>query len=699
MATADKTSAEKWIKAIAQYDKEFKQWEGRTEKIVKIYRDQDSASDRSDGATLNILWSNVQTAIPAVFSRLPKPDVSRRFRDTDPVGRVASLILERALEYEIDRYGDYRASMKNCVQDRFLGGRGMAWVRYDPHFKAADDGAQITEDVENEGDEYEEPAEVIDYECAPVDYVHWKDFGHTIARTWEEITAVWRKVYMDRDSLNERFGEDIGKKIPLDTKPDDLKKTVGGGSAEMYQALIYEIWDKPSGKALWLSKSLGEIVDERDDPLELDGFYPCPKPLFSTITTDSLIPVPDYKLYQDQAKELNIISDRIDGLVKALKVRGVYDASEPTLARLFTEGENNTLLPVKNWAAFSEKQGLKGAIDLIDIQPFAMALAECYKASKAIKEEIYEITGLADIIRGSTDPNETLGAQKMKGQFGSMRLRDMQGAVVQFATELLQIKAQIMCKHYQPETLAKISGATQFNPADQQYIPQALQMLKDNTLSGFRIEVSSDSMVQIDEMQEKSDRVEFLKATGSFLKEALPVAQSTPEIAPLLVEMLKFGVTAFKVGKSLEGLFDEILDKLRDAAAQPKPPPPPNPDMMKIQAQSQAKAQEMQQAFQLDQQRANLDAQLESHKQEVQAQQNAHQNQLEAQRAQQQAQMDAQLEAQRIASEERAAASDQQLSIILEHIRNMGKIEVAEIAAATTLQAGQINAARASEVE
>ncbi len=87
------------------------------------------------------------------------------------------------------------------------------------------------------------------------------------------------------------------------------------------------------------------------------------------MNTDSLEPVPDFVLYQDQAKQLDTLADRIDGFINALKVRGVYDAYEPSLARLFSEGENNTLIPVKNWAAFAEKQGMKGAIDLVDITP------------------------------------------------------------------------------------------------------------------------------------------------------------------------------------------------------------------------------------------------------------------------------------------------------------------------------------------
>ena len=118
-----------WYNCIAQYERTFKNWEDRADKIVKRYRD-DSRSRNNPQAKFNILWSNVQTITPAVFARLPRPDVSRRFRDNDPIGRVASMMLERALEYEIEHYGDYASAMKQSVQDRLLGGRGTSWVRY-----------------------------------------------------------------------------------------------------------------------------------------------------------------------------------------------------------------------------------------------------------------------------------------------------------------------------------------------------------------------------------------------------------------------------------------------------------------------------------------------------------------------------------------------------------------------------------------
>ena len=158
-----------YLDCISKYEREFKKWEDRNRKIIKRYRDE-GRDTRTDGASkFNILWSNVQILVPATFARIPQPDVSRRFRDQDPVGRVGALILERGLEFEVQHYPDYRDTMTQCVHDRFLGGRGTAWIRYEPHFKAVSQPQQqITEDIEAAA-----PEEQLDYECAPVDYVHF----------------------------------------------------------------------------------------------------------------------------------------------------------------------------------------------------------------------------------------------------------------------------------------------------------------------------------------------------------------------------------------------------------------------------------------------------------------------------------------------------------------------------------------------
>ena len=599
------TKVELYLNVVTQYDKEFTKWMNRTDKILRRYRDERQTN--STQTRYNMLWANVQTLKAATFSRMPKPDVSRRFKDNDPVGRVASMILERAMDFEITHYEDLKHCLEASVYDRFLGGRGSAWVRYEPKIESQD---YSTSESDEESDE---AAEYLDSEAAPIDYVHWKDFGHEPARTWDEVNKVWRKVYMTRKALVERFGEELGNKVPLDSSPDDQKYKDSDGIGK--KGLIIELWDRETETVLWISKSLNQILDERDDPLELEEFFPCPKPLYSTITNESLVPIPDFTLYQDQANALDILSTRISGLIDALKVRGVYDASEPTLQRLFTEGENNTLIPVKNWPAFSEKAGLKGAIDIVDITPIAMALSNAYEAMAQIKQEIYDITGISDIIRGQSNVIETATSAQIKSQFASLRLKEYQDAVACYASHILKLKAQVICGQFQPETLMKIGGVAQLAQEDQQLVPQAIEMLKSNPMRTFRIEVATDSMLYQDEQQEKADRVEFLGAVGTYLEKAVQASQAMPpEATPLLMDLLKFGVTGYRVGRELEGEFDTLADHIKQASKNP-PAPKPDPEMMKIQMEAQARQAELQSEVQA----RDHEIQLEAQKQQAQA--------------------------------------------------------------------------------
>jgi hypothetical protein len=726
---------ERYLAYITAYEKAFKKWEDRTQKIGKRYRDD--AKEYSYGneqARFNILWANVQTLVPATFSRLPQPDVSRRFRDSDPVGRVASLLLERALEFEVRHYPDYREAMKNSVQDRFLGGRGVAWVRYEPITsvqepvspdEAGDDPAiiegagadQITDDA---------PLEQIDDETAPVDYVNWRDFGHSVARTWEEVTCVWRRTYLSYSKLCERFGEETAMRVPLDVSPEDTnsqQSRMKTGQSQMNkQACVYEIWDKTTQKAVWLSKAVGELLDEKDDPLELDGFWPCPKPLYGTTTTDTLVPVPDFIQYQDQANELDTISDRIDGLIKALKVRGVYNAEFKELQRLFTETGNNDLIPVKSFAAFAEKGGLKGAVDIVDLTPIATALQTLFEARANVVDQIHEITGISDIMRGDTDAAETAAAQGIKARFGSVRLRNTQEDVAIYASELLRLKAQVICNKFTDQTIIQMSSAAQLLPEDQQLVPQALQMLRSNVVRNFRIEVDADSLVQIDEDAQKQDRVQFLTTMSGFLQQAVPAAQQTPELAPMLLEMMKFGISAFKAGKTLEGMFDSTMEQLQKAlaqqAGQPKPPPM---EIQKVQAESAARMQEkqadaqitmqldqhktqleaakLQQSGQLEMLKAHLAQQTAEFEQRVQAQQAAQQTAMEMHRDEMARQAEERTEQMKAMLEADKAERDRQFQLLMKMFDGRVKLEVAEIGAETTLDAAQISAAKAGSDE
>lgn len=678
---AQESSAQKWLLELELAKKTDAKWVERSKKIVKRYRDEREGA--TDDKRYNILWSNVRTLSPAVYSKRPKAYVARRYKDRDPVARAACQMLQRALQYELDFYNDFDSALKNAVQDRLLPGRGVAWVRFEKP-----DGA----DIEVTDDSIDRPN---GYECSPVDYVYWEDFRWSPARTWEEVTWVARRVYMGKDEGNKRFGEEKFKDCPLSHVPqgiDDLNSTYQSQTDQMKKAKIWEIWDKTNKTAIWVCEGYENKLDERPDPLELENFFPTPKPLLATTTTDQMVPVPDYVEYQDQANELDEITNRISMLVKACKVVGVYAGNEKSIPRIFTEGTDNTLIPVDTWAMFAEKGGLKGMIDWVPLDLVIQALERLYEAREQVKQVIYEVTGISDILRGASQASETLGAQQIKAQFASMRLEDMKKDVARFASDIIRIKAQIICDLYRPETIIKVSGI--MSTQDAKYAQEAIALIKDEPLRNFRIEVAADSLVELDEMTERQDRMAFLQAAGAFLKEAIPASQAVPEIAPLMGEMLMFAVRSWKTAEPIEEAFDEALAKL----SQPKPPAPPSPEMIKAQADAQKAQAESQQAM-LEAQNAPIIAQAEATK-----------AQAELQKSQSEAYANTQTEAIKEQSKQAQEQFKQEQETAREQMRiefdrwkaeldAAVKIEVANISSKAKMQDGATAAAEGEIVE
>jgi len=625
-----------WHDQLDKAAKVFDKWEKRGKKVVRRYRDERDAIEMPR-MKFNILWSNISVLFPALYGRMAKPEVSRRYSDQDPVGRLASTMLERVIEYEVTQFGDFDSAMQGVVQDRLLPGRGTAWVRYEPIIIGQEAPEAATGIEPQEGIEITNTEEVerVDSAHSPVDYVYWTDFLHSPARTWDEVWWVSRWVYMTPEEGIERFG-DVFKNVPLHDQNDDIdsKNPMTAKATYGKKAKVAEIWNKRTKKVCWVAKGYPQALDERDDPLELEGFFPCPKPLLATTTNGSMIPVPDYCEYEDQAQELDNLTQRIYLLVKACKAVGVFNAEFKELGRLFTEGVDNKLFPVTAWAAMSEKGGLKGAIDMMDTSAIIKTLQQLYQSREVVKQSIYEICGISDIIRGASNANETLGAQQLKANFGSLRLRATQGDVARFATDLFRIKAQIVCKFYPPELIVEMSGVMN-TPEGQnpQLLQAAVQMLSNSTIRDFHIQVEADTLAQIDEQAEKQNATEAVQAIGLFLRDALPMVQQAPEMLPMASEMLLFLVRRYRAGRSLESAIEQAMKSLQAKAQQAMAQPPQNPEMMKLQAEQQAEQMRMQAQAQSDQMKMQAQAQLEQGK-----------AQLEMQMQQAKAQADMQLE-------------------------------------------------------
>lgn len=661
-----------WGRQIDTYERKFQDWEKRGKKIVERYRDERKADSSRRKAKFNILWSNVQTLAPALYASLPKPNVDRRWQESDDLGRYAALALERSGVYFVNDLFD--SVVKNVVLDRLLPGRGTAWVRYEPTFEET---KQVTEDEQDYDSEL-----VTEKVC--LDYVHWKDFGHTWARTWEEVRAGWRRVYMDRHELKKRW-PDSYKNIPLDAKEDGSEAEDKGT-----KACIYEIWDKRDRKVIWLHKAMDDVIEEMDDPLKLENFFPFPKPLFSTLTTDDLIPTPDYAQYQDQAYELDQLTARIGALQKALKVAGVYDGNAQGIDRLLSEGVENALIPVDQWAVFGDK-GLAGVMSFLPLGEIVQALTGMYEARERVKQDLYEITGISDIIRGASDPNETLGAQELKGKYAGLRLDDKQKDVALFCRDLVRIIIEIVAEHFSIDTIKQISALKLLTNAEKQQVqammaaaqqsgqppqlppnvtPEELEemmslpswedietLIKNDTARSFRIDIETDSTIKTDQEQDKQQAMEYVQTMGGFITQAIQVP---PQLAPLAMQMISFASKRFKIGREFETEIDNAISKLKKAAEQPQDQQP-DPELQKAQMEMQVKQAEMQQNMQLEQARLQANQQIEAQKVQaniqIEAEKTKAQGQLELEKANIEVQKEIALERIRQDAEDRRHAA------------------------------------------
>ena len=472
---------------IAYYEKEAGAWHDKVRKILRRYKDERSPREQKL-PRFNMLYSNIATLMPAVYGRNPKPDIERRFKDNDPLGRVTSEVLERTCSYFIETE-EFRSTMRNALFDRLIGGRGVVWARYVPHFKEIE--PDETPEEENLGEEVTDdkeeldPVEEVSFEEAITDYVHWDDFGHNWSRTFDELYIGWRRVFLTREELISRFGKEIGSKIPLDYFPkglNDQKKEVA-----QKKAVIYEIWDDEIKRVAWLHKDCEYLLDDKEDPLKLADFFPFPKPFYGILANDSLIPVPDYVEYQDQALELDELTSRIAAITKAIKVAGVYDASAQGVERVLAEGVENKLIPVTQWAIFGEKGGLKGVMDLLPMKDIMDTLLGLYEAREKVKADLYEITGIADIVRGNADPRETATASRTKSNFATIRLSDTQDEMARFARDAVKNICVIIATHFSIDTIKRICGLKLLTNQEKQQIQMQQQQAQQQYQQAMQI--------------------------------------------------------------------------------------------------------------------------------------------------------------------------------------------------------------------
>ena len=601
----------RWKRELEQAKKRDEPWIKAAKSLYARYRGGEKKRN-----SFNLLWSNTEILRPSVYNSTPKPDVRRRFRDSDPVGKAVSEVLERSLQVAVEHEG-FDSGTRFDVLDSLIVGRGLSRVRYVPSFAQGDviPGANGQYDEQNEQDD--EPTrdagtEELDFEQVVFEHVDWQDFRHGYGRVWAEVQWIAFRCKLDRAEVIERFGEEVANAITFDQTMDDGKTRDDNSQAERVSE-FWEVWDKAKPRVFFVHENVERLLypvanPDGAPPLTLRGFFPIPEPLRMVEDSSSLTPIPLFTLYAEQADEVDRLSARINKIVSALKVRGVYDATLSEIGDLMN-GEDNDLIPVSKAAAWKENGGFDKAIWWMPIEQAAIVLQQLYSAREAAKQTIYEITGISDIVRGASNSSETATAQQIKSQFASVRLDRMRGEAARYVRDLLRIGAEIIAEKFQPETLVAMTGLS-FPTAEQKMMAQGdpamavmptmddvLAVLRSDGMRQFRVDIETSSTVASSVESDMSGLREVLSGLIEFWTGSGPAVQA----GALPIEAVK-SISLAIVRRAKLGIAVE------DAVEQMKAPEPqadPN------EGQAQADAQAAMQQAQMDQQMAQAKMQAD----------------------------------------------------------------------------------------
>lgn len=580
--------AQEWLDLIEDSTAYFRNYLDSCDNIDKIYSDLDGYRSGLYDRDFPLFWSNIQVMGPSVYARKPEPVVTPKFKDRRPVYRVASELLERVSSVAFD-LADINEIMLQCRDDLIINGRGVAWVRYDD-----------------------------DKVC--IEHLDRRDFLHEPARKWQDVSWVARRGWLTYEEMEDRFGEEVAAEVSYQTKDRENKFGPQDGTKKCG---VWEIWHKTEDKVVWVTEGVEDVLEEGEPHLKLEGFFPCPQPAYATVQRRTLIPVSDVIYYKGQLEQINVATARLHALSNALTMKGFYpgggEIGEAIEQAMSVEDDGRVMIPVSSMAAFGNGGDV---VVWLPIEQVANTMTALVEFRRQIIDDVYQIIGLSDIMRGATQAEETATAQQLKQQNGSYRVQDKQNELVRLSRDLVRITAEIISEHYsrkQLEEMAQMDLPTkaeidkqirdvkaqiqalmteiqtaqndpevqammQQNPeAGQQALQQAqgqiqglevelakleetvtidkcIDFLSDNKLRPFVLDIETDSTIYPDEMAEKKSRSELLNVVMGVLPAAAQLAALGPQAVALAGGLLKFSVAPYRVGRELDGLIDDFVD-------------------------------------------------------------------------------------------------------------------------------------------
>lgn len=431
--------AEPWLSALKHAEKQFDRWRHLADRIDKLYSSLERFNSLTAGTSeslvldkeFDIFWASVEVIKPSIYSRAPVPVVTPRFKDRTPVKRVTAELLERSAMSAFEMT-DIDQVMLGIRDDLVIVGRGQPWVTY-----------------EDGGDER-----------VCVEHLDRLDFLHDPARKWTEVTWVARRAWLTRAEMRERFESRSGDLyLNADySQRKDKDNTVYGADDHVEKAGVWEIWDKTRKKVAWVAPGCDKTLDEDEPHLKLKGFFPCPRPAYGTLQRRTLVPVPDLVRIQSQLESINLLTARVHDLVNMLVVKGIVaagtDIGDAVEAAYRETNASSMLIPVP---AMSLTGGASGLVEWLPIDQVAQTILAAVEARRELIGNVQELLGIADIQRGDSEAQETLGAQRIKVQFTSVRVRDRVTELVRVARDIVCIMAEIMAEEFSLDTLLKMA--------------------------------------------------------------------------------------------------------------------------------------------------------------------------------------------------------------------------------------------------
>ena len=565
--TDDKSDpVQHWIGKINKEEKAHQKWCKQADEAEREYFD-----DLSNGLDelFNLFKSTVDTLGARLFSATPVPDVRRRYDFEGPMGKAAkdaAKMVERGLSFSIDTSPFY-TNADQAVGDFLRAGAGIPWVKYDPKVKLNEKG---------------EPAE-IQRQDVKLTHVPWKRFHWEPAKSWEHVDWVAFDEYLTKEEIAKAYD---GKAPSQEGKSASDGRTESDKYQQTYR--VTEIWYKPTRTVYVLGWEFDELLEVRKDALNLQDFYPCPRPMFANVRSNELTPTPDHRFNRKAYEYVNRLVQRIHSITKEIKAAGFYDAQLTELSQLAAV-DDGTYLPISNLAERLAATGITDFNKVMATLPMTEKVTVVRELQTLLDAEKYrldEANGISDIVRGTTDPNETATAQTIKGNWASLRLSKKQGEVSRCFRDVFRIMAEIMAEHYTPESWFLATGM--------QAAPEVMQVLKSDMGRSLAIDVETDSTVAMEDEAEKAQRLEFLNYVSPFIQQVLPAMAQGMLPADVGKELLKFALQSFKHGRQLE----DAIEAAPGTAQQMQQMQQQSQQAQQGMEQAQTQAQQLQQALQ-----------------------------------------------------------------------------------------------------